>query len=136
MREPNFLHQSGSPTAAKNRRKSPRHPSPVTHVTVVAGDAKRQAAVLDESSDGIGILIPGPVAVAAGQEIELVYQGVPARGVVRWVQAQDGDEHRAGIQWLRSERNVHGMKPHANILPPLDAVDAVFHELNQLLGET
>ncbi len=84
MREPKFLHDSGSTTPAKNRRTSPRHPSPVTHVTVVAGDAKRQAAVIDESSDGIEISIPGPIAVAVDQPIELVYQGVPTRGVVRW----------------------------------------------------
>jgi hypothetical protein len=121
--------------AAKDRRKSPKHPSSATHVTVVVGDAKRQAAVIDESPDGIGILILGPIAVAVDQEIELVYQGVPARGVVRRVQVQDNGDHRVGLQWLRSERQVHGMKPHANILPPLDAVDAVFCELDQLLSE-
>lgn len=136
MREPKFLHDSGSTTPAKNRRTLPRHPSPVTHVTVVAGDAKRQAAVIDESSDGIEISIPGPIAVAVDQPIELVYQGVPTRGVVRWVQVQDGGQHRVGIQWLSSERKVHGMKPHANLLPPLGVVDAVFHELDRLLSES
>jgi hypothetical protein len=135
MREPRFLHQSENGTAARNCGKSPRHPSPVTHITVVAGDAKRQATVIDESSDGIEILIPSPIAVAIDQQIELVYQGVPARGVVRSVQVQDGGQHRIGIQWLHTERKVHGMKPHAAILPPLDAVDAVFHELDQLLSE-
>ena len=135
MREPKFLHDSRSTTAAKDRRNSLRHASPVTPVTIVAGDAKRQATVIDESSDGIGILVPSPIAVAVDQEIELVYQGVPARGVVRWVQVEDGGGYRVGIQWLGTERKVHGMKPHASILPPLDAVDAVFHELDQLLSE-
>jgi hypothetical protein len=134
MQEPKFLHANISTTAAKNRRKSPRHASPVTQVTVVAGDAKRQATIIDESPDGIGISISGPLAVSIDQQIELVYQGVPARAVVRWVQGQEGGQCRIGLQWVHSEHKMHGLKPHATLHPPLDAVDAVFHELDQLLS--
>lgn len=61
------------------------------------------AEVVDESFDGVGIVIQRMFPVEANERVELIYHGLPIRGTVRSVLPQ-GRQTRLGIQWVQRRR--------------------------------
>ena len=74
--------------------------------TFLLFDEERIAAeIVDESYDGVGVLIRDQVDLQVDDMIELVYCGVPVRAVVRSV-SQQGRQTRLGTQWNRRQRET------------------------------
>jgi len=72
---------------------------------LLVGEDPIAAEVVDESFDGVGLVIAGVAPVAAHDDIELVYYGLPLRGTVRSVVTQDGGQRtRLGVQWKSRRR--------------------------------
>ncbi|NLS90570.1 MAG: hypothetical protein GXX96_00100 [Planctomycetaceae bacterium] len=75
-------------------------------------DGERIAAeIVDESFDGVGIAIKRLFPVEADEQVELIYHGLPIRGVVCSVTHQ-GSQTRLGIRWIeRRRRTIDGRRP-------------------------
>ncbi len=104
--------KNGDATLADNRRQWIRRPSDLTEITVVCGGEQQQAAVVDESLGGIGIKMAEVSQIVRGQQLKLLYHGIPVLGVVRRVQPED-DGHRVGVEWLNTRRDESATK-HTN----------------------
>lgn len=92
-----------SAVATENRRQWPRKPSDVSEVTVVQGSKSQVAMVVDESLGGIGIKMAEASNIVRGDQLKLLYHGIPVPAVVRRLQAED-DSHRIGLEWLSTHR--------------------------------
>ncbi len=68
-------------------------------------DERIAVEIVDESFDGVGVLVKQQVEVEAGDSVELVYYGLPIRGVVRSL-APQGRHTRFGIQWVERRRRT------------------------------
>ncbi|MFV2067722.1 MAG: PilZ domain-containing protein [Pirellulales bacterium] len=63
------------------------------------GGKPSNAQVLDESFGGIGLTVASPLDVEVGTLIDVTYDGIPMRGIVRNVRHDDAGRQRLGIEW-------------------------------------
>lgn len=95
--------------AVKNRRQWARSASDLAEITVVRDTESHVAAVIDESFGGIGILMKDVANVVRGDQLKMLYRGVPVMGVVRRIQAET-EGHHVGLEWLSTRRMEPGAK--------------------------
>lgn len=91
--------------SSQNHRRWPRFQPEEAKTCLLLDDERIAAEVVDESVDGIGLLVGEPVDVQVDDQIELVYYDVPVRGVVRSV-SQEGRKTRLGVQWNERRRDT------------------------------
>ena len=85
---------------AVDQRAWPRFQPERTEAFVVTDDERIAATIVDESFDGLGVLVPLGFQAEVNDPIELEYCGLPIRGLLRSVVHQ-GARTRLGIQWAQ-----------------------------------
>jgi hypothetical protein len=97
--EPMDLKQS-----PKTDRRWARYPTDGAPILVTAGTLQFQAVTVDESIGGLGIETNDPVAIVAGQIVELSYHDVQTRGQITAVVPNPFGGCRISISWEEKER--------------------------------
>ena len=91
--------------SSRDHRKWTRFKPEETETFLLFDDDRIAAEIVDESYDGVGILVGGHVNLQVDDLIELIYYGVPVRAVVRSV-SQQGRQTRLGTQWNQRHRET------------------------------
>ena len=71
-------------------------------MSVIVGDERRIATILDESFGGIGLMLEmaDSVKVQVGDQLTVLHSDYPTPGWVKWIQRdQETKKVRLGIQW-------------------------------------
>ncbi len=82
--------------AAGNRRQSTRFPAQVESVDLCC---RASADVVDESHNGIAVVVDEEFTVSVGQEVSIEYEGAPMDAVVRRVSEPEDGECFIGLEW-------------------------------------
>lgn len=91
--------------AEQDQRQWTRLKPEETETYLLLEDERIAAEIVDESFDGVGVLVSQRLEFQVEDQIELVYYDVPVRGVVRSV-SQQGRQTRLGIQWSQRRRET------------------------------
>lgn len=94
-----------SDISSRDHRRWTRFKPEEAETYVLVEDERIIAEVVDESVDGIGLLVGLRVDLQVDDQIELLYYEVPVRGVVRSV-SQEGRKTRLGLQWSERRRET------------------------------
>lgn len=82
-----------------NRRQWPRETGKIRQVLLWAGDALRDAEVLDESVGGIALSVRDGTVVQVGQEVRLTHGGRSAPAIVKHVYQREDGKFHLGLEW-------------------------------------
>ena len=91
--------------SSRDQRKWTRFKPGKTETFVVLEDERFSGEIVDESYEGVGVLVNERLELQVYDLIELIYYDVPVRGVVRSVSHQ-GSKTRLGIQWNQRRREA------------------------------
>ncbi len=82
-----------------NRRQWPRETSKIRQVLLWAGDALRDAVVLDESVGGIALSIRDGTVVQVDQEVQLTHGNRSVSAIVKHVYQREDGKYRLDLEW-------------------------------------
>lgn len=91
--------------SSRDQRKWTRLKPEDAETSLLLEDERIAAEIVDESYDGVGVVADERLDVQVDDTVELVYYGVPVRGVVRSV-SQQGKQTQLGIQWSQRWRDT------------------------------
>lgn len=94
-----------SDVASRDQRHWTRFKPEQSDSFLLIEDERIAAEIVNESFDGVGLLIQQQFPIEANNGVELVYYGLPIRGVIRSVTPQ-GKHTRLGIQWVERRRRL------------------------------
>jgi hypothetical protein len=89
--------------SSRDQRKWTRLKPEETQTSLLLDDERIAAEIVDECYEGVGVLVNERLELQVDDPVELVYYGVPVRGVVRLV-SQQGKQTKLGIQWSQRRR--------------------------------
>jgi len=88
-----------------DRRREIRQPSSLGQVTLRAADRLGAAAVvLDESFQGVSLLVNDAQGVQVGDEVQVLFCGLPYSGTIRSVVPWTSTV-RVGLEWNQAPEN-------------------------------
>ena len=86
--------------ATEDRRRNVRT-APVDDGTAlwIEADRRVQVEVVDESAEGIGLIIPADTSFDIGPVVHVDYRGTRRSGTVAHLTSLDDDRYRLGLNW-------------------------------------
>jgi len=83
-----------------DRREWGRFVADVGEIVLCSDGGKASTGqVLDESFGGIGLAVEPPLDIDVGTPIDVTYEGIPLRGIVRNISHASACGQRLGIEW-------------------------------------